>query len=209
MPIHILPGDTDPAGTILPQQPFPRAMCGPVSSLTTFSCETNPAYLSLSAGITTDDEFQPQITRNVLVNSGQPLNDMFKYLEPSNVRVNVLESTLRWRHMAPTAPDTLWCHPYLNSDPFVLEETPDLYITGGQDRFATKMVMEGETKMCRLVLVPSFSKTGCLVLVNIRTLAVKTVTFGIVGMMGGAKEEPDAMRESKTFCVWCGVLRCL
>ncbi len=175
MPIHILPGENDPCGAILPQQPFPRAMMGPVSSLPSFSCETNPTYLRLGAGA----EERTPISRTILVNSGQPLNDMFKYLaSPPATRLSILESTLKWRHMAPTAPDTLWCHPYHQSDPFLFHGTPDVYFVGGQGRFATKLALgeDGKTQ-CRLVLVPDFASTGTLVLVNMRTLEVRTRSF--------------------------------
>ena len=36
----------------------------------------------------------------------------------------ILEDSLRWRHMAPTAPDTLACYPFYIEDPFILSETP-------------------------------------------------------------------------------------
>ena len=91
--------------------------------------------------------------------------------------------------MAPTAPDTLWCHPYFSEDPFLIKETPDLYIVGGQNKFATRLVAseeEGENS-CRIVLVPRFAETGVLVLVNMRTLNVKTVKFAVQGMTGGAE----------------------
>jgi DNA polymerase delta subunit 2 len=187
MPVHILPGENDPAGTLLPQQPFPRAMFGEISNLASLHCETNPSYLRVRC-----DE-GASIARTLLINSGQPLNDLFKYLpSPPNTRLDVLESTLRWRHMAPTAPDTLWCHPYFTKDPFLLTATPDIYIVGCQKQFGTRLV-EHEKKAhgaqrCRLVMVPEFSKTGVLVLVNIRTLDVKTVCFGAEG----ADENADA-----------------
>src|SRR5262249_35638467 len=94
------------------------------------------------------------------------------------------------RHIAPTAPDTLWCYPYFNADPFIVQETPHVYIVGGQERFATKMVVDsiddgGDDKTrCRLVMVPEFAKTEVLVLLNLRTLNVKTVTFAVHGMRG-------------------------
>ncbi|KAJ6547330.1 DNA polymerase alpha/epsilon subunit B-domain-containing protein [Mycena capillaripes] len=191
MPIHLLPGETDPSGVILPQQPFPRAMFGAVSSYGSFSCETNPTYLRIASG--SESETNIAITRTLLVNSGQPLNDMFKYVaSPPNTPLSLLESTIRWRHMAPTAPDTLWCHPYFSADPFLISETPDLYIVGGQPRFGTKMVSEkGDSKpqkKCRVVLVPRFADTGILVLVNLRTLDVKCVKFGIRGMCGSSED---------------------
>ncbi|KAF8212477.1 DNA polymerase alpha/epsilon subunit B-domain-containing protein [Mycena galopus ATCC 62051] len=197
MPVHLLPGEADPSGAILPQQPFPRAMFGAVSSYDSFSCETNPTYLRIASGAESESEIANGPTRTLLINSGQPLNDMFKYVpSPANSPLSLLESTVRWRHMAPTAPDTLWCHPYFSADPFLISETPDVYIVGGQQRFATKLVVEkgDNTKRCRLVLVPRFADTGILVLVNLRTLDVKCMKFGIKGMSGSTedrvKDEP-------------------
>ncbi|TCD66476.1 hypothetical protein EIP91_001356 [Steccherinum ochraceum] len=207
VPIHILPGPSDPSGTILPQQAFPRAMFGGAASYSSFTCETNPTYIHLGAASssaassasstkkastsktsTTSDT--PK--RTLLVNSGQPLDDMFKYLpSPPHDRLSMAESTLRWRHMAPTAPDTLWCHPYFTTDPFVITHTPDLYVIGNQPRFATRVATErsyvgtgGPEKKCRIVLVPSFRETGTVVLVNMRSMEIKTVSFALQGMTG-------------------------
>ena len=208
MPIHLLPGESDPSGTIMPQQPFPRAMFGDVSRFPSFFCETNPTYLNIVSNPDTDTSTStpagPSITRSLLVNSGQPLNDMLKYLpNPPNTRLSLLESTLRWRHMAPTAPDTLWCHPYLREDPFIIAETPDIYIVGGQNKFGTKIVsdpqeagsnLKGQTSpRCRIVMVPSFSRTGILVLINLRTLNVKCVNFSVIGMTSGSENSVKSM----------------
>lgn len=196
MPIHILPGDTDPSGIILPQQPFPRAMFGLVSTSPTFVCETNPTYIRLAIGSDVEPS-RPVVPRTLLVNSGQPLNDMFKYLaSPPHTRLAILESTLKWRHMAPTAPDTLWCHPYFTSDPFIMTETPDFYIVGGQKQFATRLVQDqgeggdagGKPIRCRIVMVPDFASTGILVLLNMRTLEVKIVQFALENMTGGGDD---------------------
>lgn len=173
IPVHLLPGENDPAGIFLPQQSFPRAMFGDASKLASFHCETNPTYMHLQSS---------QTARTLLINSGQPLNDMFRYLpSPPNTRMDVLESTLRWKHMAPTAPDTLWCHPYFTKDPFIIPTTPDLYVVGCQKRFGTRLVKyEGEDQTprhCRIVMVPNFSETGILVLINLRTLDIKTINF--------------------------------
>ncbi|KAF8964036.1 DNA polymerase subunit delta-2 [Flammula alnicola] len=203
MPVHILPGESDPSGTIMPQQPFPRAMFGDAARYSTFNCETNPTYLTIASDVdieaSSSKPAQSPIQRTLLINSGQPLNDMFKYLpSPPNTRLSILESTLRWRHMAPTAPDTLWCHPYFAEDPFLITETPDIYIVGGQKRFATKSVTDHQesskqkgkvTTRCRIIMVPSFAETGILVLVNLRTLAVKTINFSVLGMTTGGKVE--------------------
>ncbi|KAI4520548.1 DNA polymerase alpha/epsilon subunit B-domain-containing protein [Schizophyllum commune] len=182
MPIHLLPGANDPSGAIMPQQPLPRRMFGMVSKLSTFKCETNPTFIDLAAG--------PR-KRQLLVHSGQPLDDMFKYLpSPPARRLGIAEATLRWRHMAPTAPDTLWCHPFFHAEPFVLQNTPDLYIIGNQKQFATRLAGPSD-RQCRIVLVPQFSSTGMVVLVNMRTLKVKTVSLKTHQMMGGVEEEPE------------------
>jgi len=168
-------------------------MFGQIASLPTFCCETNPTYLKIGHDSASDC---PPLTRTLLINSGQPINDMFKYLpSPPNTRLSILESTLRWRHMAPTAPDTLWCHPFFAGDPFIIKETPDLYIVGNQKQFATKLVVEpdddneGRPKArCRIVMVPAFMKTGVLVLINLGSLEVKTVTFAVEGMSGGGEQ---------------------
>jgi DNA polymerase delta subunit 2 len=98
--------------------------------------------------------------------------------------------------MAPTAPDTLWCHPYFGGDPFIISETPDLYIVGNQKKFATKLVTEesedgeagGTEKRCRIVMVPDFARTGILVLIDLRSLEVRTIAFAVEGMTGGGEE---------------------
>ena len=102
--------------------------------------------------------------------------------------------------MAPTAPDTLWCHPYFTTDPFVLTETPDIYVVGNQPEFRTKLVREGkgkkDEKRCRIVLVPAFKQSGTVVLVNLRTLNVRTVTFAVHGMESGGEAE-EALKDEE------------
>jgi DNA polymerase delta subunit 2 len=182
--VHILPGESDPSGSILPQQPLPRAMFGHASSYTSFSCETNPTYIHLVPDLQGNDddvkstaippsEGTPE--RTILATSGQPLNDMCKYVPAApTTRLDLAEATLKWRHMAPTAPDTLWCHPFFTIDPFIITETPDIYAIGCQPRFATRLVKDGKHRS-RVILVPSFAQTGVLVLVGLRSLDVRII----------------------------------
>ncbi|KAH9951352.1 DNA polymerase alpha/epsilon subunit B-domain-containing protein [Amylocystis lapponica] len=185
MPVHLLPGASDPSGTILPQQPLPRAMFGAAAAFASFSCETNPPAASTSVSAAH--------ARTLLVHAGQAVDDMYKYVaSPPATRLGLAAATLRWRHTAPTAPDTLWCHPFFGADPFVLAETPDVYVVGNQPRFATRVVSErgeGGERRCRVVLVPGFRETGVLVLLNLRTLAVRTVQFAVQGMSAGGGAE--------------------
>jgi DNA polymerase delta subunit 2 len=207
MPVHLVPGPTDPSGAILPQQRVPRGMFGKVHEYSTFACESNPVYLRFAAGeepesetateVDTETEADvdrtrrkaprpPSFSRTFLVNSGQPLDDMYKYvLSPPTTRIQMAENSLRWRHMAPTAPDTLWCHPYFDMEPFILPMTPDFYVVGNQPEFSTELVEDDDDfegkRRCRVVLVPEFSKTGALVLVNLRTLEATCMRIGTKG----------------------------
>lgn len=104
--------------------------------------------------------------------------------------------------MAPTAPDTLWCHPYFADDPFIMTLPPDIYLAGGQKQFATRLVEslvddEAETKhYCRVILVPDFSQTGILVLISLKTLEVKIIKFALEGMTGGPAFESSLQSAS-------------
>lgn len=68
----------------------------------------------------------------LLGHSGQPVKDMQRSMamEP----LDALEISLRARHLAPTAPDTLPTQPFEDADPFVLEATPHVLFSGGHER---------------------------------------------------------------------------
>ena len=116
--------------------------------------------------------------------------DMYKYVpSPPTSRLDLACATLQWRHVAPTAPDTLWCYPYLTTDPFILHQTPDVLVFGCQPEFASRLVSstdlgeQGDERKCRVVLVPNFEDSGTCVLVNMRNLDVKTIQFGVEGRL--------------------------
>lgn len=130
----------------------------------------------------------------MLITSGQPLDDMLKYIDSID-RLGLAVQTLEWRHIAPTAPDTLWCYPYLTQDPFMLETTPQVYIIGNQPSFATALIQSknfdhtesrkrnegnilGEVK-CRVILLPKFCDTPLLVLLHTKSLECKTVEIDV------------------------------
>lgn len=92
-------------------------------------------------------------------------------------RLGMAERCLRWRIIAPTAPDTLWCYPFVDRDPFVIKETPQVLVIGNQPRFETRVV-EGEGGVrCRIVMVPRFDVTGEIVLLDVETKEVEVVRF--------------------------------
>jgi DNA polymerase delta subunit 2 len=114
IPITLMPGEHDPANISLPQQgihyamfPHARAYASPQlgdSSLQEpgwFDSVTNPWEGDIEGW-------------RVMGTSGQPVDDIMKYVDaggPNGTdaegRLEVMESLLRWRCAAPTAPDTL------------------------------------------------------------------------------------------------------
>lgn len=94
-------------------------------------------------------------------------------------RTAILERLLRWRHLIPTAPDTLAAYPYYDADPFIITSTPHVLFAGGQPAFASALVPleNGDSPGVRVVAVPNFSSTGTIVLVNLQTLEVRPVQF--------------------------------
>lgn len=79
------------------------------------------------------------------------------------------------------------CFPFTDRDPFILHQTPHVYFVGNQPRFETRLVeaqpaaeSEDQTvKRVRVVLVPKFSETGEVVLVNTATLEVRRRRFAL------------------------------
>ena len=110
LPVTLIPGASDPANVSLPQQPvhtslFPhsRAYTSPPSTTLdaaapkvktcSFDPQTNPFSAFISGLL-------------FLGTGGQNIDDVFKYVEGDS-RLDMMERLLRWRLIAPTAPDTL------------------------------------------------------------------------------------------------------
>lgn len=169
VPVVVMPGETDPVEMCLPQQPMHRSLFGasaPVVGLAVYAA-TNPTWLELD-GLRT------------LATSGQNIGDMLKYdLTDGSADdvLNAMSRTLRWQNVAPTAPDTLYCYPYDDWDPFTLDETPHLYVVGNQ-REAGHRETPLKCGPVTLVCVPSFHDTGKVMMVNTRTREVKVADFG-------------------------------
>ncbi|KAL1530659.1 hypothetical protein AB1Y20_001559 [Prymnesium parvum] len=163
MPVDLMPGETDPSNFLLPQQPFHHCMLPQSSELETLNLCTNP-YACNVGGV------------DFLGSSGQPLDDMMRYL-PSEDRLQALVDSLHFQHIAPTAPDTLGCYPFTSSDPFIMKECPHVYFAGNQPRFESQLVNGPEGQRVLAVLVPAFEQERTCVLVNLRTLECEALSF--------------------------------
>lgn len=124
---------------------------------------TNPYQVSLDGVV-------------LLGTSGEPISDIERYVATED-RLELLISTLVWRHLAPTAPDTLPCYPYDDRDPFVMQALPHVYFAGNQPSFATALVDSADGRRTRVITLPSFSDTGELVLLDLATLKCHAVAF--------------------------------
>lgn len=159
--VDVMAGASDPSNFTLPQQPLHPCLFPSSRTYSTMTTQTNPCLIR-------SGDF------SLLGSSGQNLDDLVLYSDHD--RMTLLESTLRWRVIAPSAPDTLGCYPFQNDDPFVITESPHVYFAGNQPEFQSKLV-EGSGGRTRLVLVPDFSTTHTCVLVNLETLDAFPLTF--------------------------------
>uniref|UniRef100_A0A3P8PKS4 DNA polymerase delta subunit 2 n=1 Tax=Astatotilapia calliptera TaxID=8154 RepID=A0A3P8PKS4_ASTCA len=164
VPVDVMPGQYDPTNYTLPQQPLHRCMFPLSSVYPTLQLASNPYHASID-GV------------RFLGTSGQNVCDIQRYSSRDS-HLEILEETLRLRHLAPTAPDTLGCYPFYQKDPFILEECPHVYFSGNCMPFACK-----QKKLCPdgqevlLVTVPEFSSTQMACLVNLRTLHCEPISF--------------------------------
>ncbi|CAG8770950.1 10224_t:CDS:2, partial [Acaulospora morrowiae] len=108
--------------------------------------------------------------------SGQTIDDIYKYVN-SEDRLKFAERTLHWRHIAPTAPDTLWCYPFQDVDPFIMSQAPHVYFISNQKEFATSTIEGPDKQRTRIILLPSFAETGVVVLVNLKNLKCHPIFF--------------------------------
>ncbi|KAI9022941.1 DNA polymerase alpha/epsilon subunit B-domain-containing protein [Phycomyces nitens] len=163
--VDLMPGPNDPTAIHLPQKPIHPFMFNKSKQLSTFNTVTNPYCCDID-GI------------NFLGTSGQNVDDIYRYSNGEN-RLKLAELTMFWQHIAPTAPDTLWCYPLEGQDPFLVKQCPNVYFIGNQPEFETSEIQGNDGQKVRVILVPSFQQTGQIVLVNLETLEASTL--GISG----------------------------
>lgn len=162
--VDLMPGETDPTNLMLPQQPLHACMFPKSRVRDTFRGVTNPY------------RFQCH-DRLILGTSGQNAEDIMRF---SNIadELAALKATLEWSHIAPTAPDTLASYPYYNEDPFIITEMPHVYFAGNCKAFRTDKVTLGAGET-RIVCVPAFSETKQVVLLNLKSLECKPMSFNL------------------------------
>ena len=162
--VTLMPGENEPGNITLPQQPLYEPMFPKSISYSTLNMVTNPNFMNIDG-------------RTFLGTSGQNIDNIYKFCTTED-RLEILENTLKWGHMAPTAPETLSCYPYENShiEPFLIREVPHIYFAANQPEFKYKYFQEQEQNSL-LVLVPDFSSVKTCVLINLRNLDCQSMRF--------------------------------
>ncbi|XP_017272726.1 DNA polymerase delta subunit 2 [Kryptolebias marmoratus] len=163
VPVDVMPGQYDPTNYTLPQQPLHRCMFPLSSVYPTLQLASNPYEANID-GV------------RFLGSSGQNVCDIQRY-STMDSHLEILEETLRLRHLAPTAPDTLGCYPFYQKDPFILEECPHVYFSGSAPAFDSKLIKGPDGQEVLLVTIPEFSSTQTACLVNLSTLQCEPVCF--------------------------------
>ncbi|XP_062112210.1 DNA polymerase delta small subunit [Humulus lupulus] len=164
LPLDIMPGLNDPANFSLPQQPLNRCLFPGSSTYNTFRSCPNPHCFDLD-------------NIRFLGTSGQNIDDLEKYSEAKD-KLEFMERTLKWRHLAPTAPNTLGCYPFTDMDPFLIESCPHVYFVGNQDKYDSRLITGSEGQMVRLISIPKFCETGVAVVLNMRNLESYALSLG-------------------------------
>ncbi|KAJ2851832.1 DNA polymerase delta small subunit Cdc1 [Coemansia brasiliensis] len=165
MPLTLLPGKSDPADISMPQQPLHPSLFAHCKQYSGFRTATNPAYFEIDGTL-------------VLASAGQNVDDLCHYAVRDETPCQLAARTLQWRHIAPSAPDTLWSYPFTEYDPFVVRNTPHVYVVGNQKKFDICVAEGTDGQTSQMIMVPGFKQSHSIVLLNLRTLECTQVHIG-------------------------------
>lgn len=103
-------------------------------------------------------------------------------LHDAQVFADMLEDTLRWGNLCPTAPDSLPCYPFTDRDPFVLQDLasnpPAVVFAGNAPGFVTRLFeAKDSAHRTRFVCVPAFHATRQAVLLDVESLDCHVLSF--------------------------------
>mmetsp|Transcript_25615 Transcript_25615/g.82956 ORF Transcript_25615/g.82956 Transcript_25615/m.82956 type:complete len:444 (+) Transcript_25615:826-2157(+) len=208
VPVDVVPGESDPTNASLPQQPVHPLLTPHAARYSTFVAATNPHECTVDGHLVCGHAGQPvkdilkhadyeesslkeeeedplasKDARRFFGHAGDPPDPDCLCVQragdgPDDSFLAALEDTLYWRHLAPTAPDSLPAYPHRETDPFVLEDVaPRLLFAGGAPHFATSLATNKDHILTRIVALPSFANTGIAVLVDLETLNVDQLQF--------------------------------
>eukprot|EP00744_Colponema_vietnamica_P017040 GILI01023924.1.p1 GENE.GILI01023924.1~~GILI01023924.1.p1 ORF type:complete len:362 (+),score=83.41 GILI01023924.1:147-1088(+) len=167
--VDIMPGDTDPSNAYLPQQPLHPVLLRTTSRKPSVRLVTNPYDVSIAPSS------NPSLPARMFISSGQNLDDLRRQTSFSS-NVEAMQALLDCGCACPTAPNTLLCYPFADADPFTFVAAPDALICCNTSRYETAF-----SGGVRFVSVPSFKESGILVLIDVASPDLNTisVTFSV------------------------------
>ncbi|GAU93304.1 hypothetical protein RvY_05268 [Ramazzottius varieornatus] len=163
MDVYVMPGANDPGNYMLPQRALHYCMFPMSNKSSGLHLVTNPFEADFN-GI------------RILGTSGQNISDIYRNSRIEDPLV-MMGKTVQWTHLAPTAPDTLACVPFLDRDPFILDDTPHVYFAGNQASAGHRWFKGNEGQRILLVSIPEYHRTPVLTLLNLRSMKVETMSF--------------------------------
>ena len=204
VPIDLMPGSDDPGIFTLPQQPLHPCLLPQSTRFSSLSLVTNPYEVSLNgllltghsgapvADIARQTSINAQVAEQMQVDAAGEVSDVQIATQARQVAtkhyLQILHDTYKWGHMAPTAPDSLPCYPFASDrngealdDPFVLsaKRMPHVLFSGNAPGFATDAGTTLDGHAYRVICVPRFGETGTAVLLDLDSLDVSLLEFGV------------------------------
>jgi DNA polymerase delta subunit 2 len=177
--VDLMPGESDPSNSFLPQQPLHPITLREATKRTSLRLVTNPYEFSVT------ESGRKHIDANatsVFVSSGSNVDDMMRQSRWTSP-LDALATSVECGCACPTAPNSLVCYPFQDSDPFLFTNTPHVLVACNQREFSTcyrTIPGSSGTVSCRLVAVPSFSKTGAIVLVDVASAECPAVQIQLL-----------------------------
>lgn len=206
VPVDYIPGLYDPTNANWPQRPIHECLVPNANVFTNMLCRTpNPYEASIG-----DKVFIGSDGLNIFdlrCNLGR-MNDNSD--DPDDVvavtTVDALQSSLKFNHLVPTGPDTVPTFPFDKSDPFIIEHSPHVYFCGNCEAFETKLIdvdVSSESgadcgvSQVRLICVPSFAKTGQVVLLKLKSMECSIIEFDDIVTESNLEGVDDVHDEKK------------
>jgi DNA polymerase delta subunit 2 len=108
--------------------------------------------------------------------SGESISDIKRYSSKTDT-LEIMEDLLMLNHLSPTSPDTVNTYPFIDNDPLIIEESPNVFFVGNQSSFDQKIVKNDKNEEILLLSIPKFVESSTIVLMNIQNLKTHTINF--------------------------------
>lgn len=164
--VDLMPGAEDNSCSFFPQTPLSNILFQQSTEKDGLNLVTNPYRFFY------EDLFY-------IGTSGQNIENIQKYSRISNNPIDLMEKTLEWGHLAPSAPDTLRTYPYSDRDPLIMTDMSNIYFSGNQNQFDTKLTYYKDLPL-RVISIPGFTKTHSIVLMDTSTLQACEYKFDFI-----------------------------